>query len=153
MDRVDEKVGKFAHDMRADRRILVVAREADDGLLVRRHREMIRPEMDKPFGEGGRRRDCGAQARGACIDIMAADRRTQQAAEFGVHALLLRVHRQVGGFAAHRLAFVAIFDVSGGDRVASGQSRQRGWGGVIVADLARQPGFRLVDRRIVEPAA
>src|SRR3546814_2442053 len=44
MDRRGQQVGKFAHDMRADRLILVISGETDDALLVGRNREMIGSE-------------------------------------------------------------------------------------------------------------
>src|SRR3546814_14933716 len=74
MDRRGQQVGKFAHDMRADRLILVISGETDDALLVGRNREMIGPEMDEAFGEGGLRRDRGGQARARGLAIMEGER-------------------------------------------------------------------------------
>src|SRR3546814_16175296 len=69
MDRRGQQVGKFAHDMRADRLILVISGDTDEALLVGRNREMIGTEMDEAFGEGGWRRDTVGQARAHSLHI------------------------------------------------------------------------------------
>ncbi len=153
VDRGGQEVGKFAHDMRADRFILVIAGEADDGLFVRRDREMIGPEMDETFGEGGLRGDCGGEARARGFAIMAAESRARHAAHRLNRTAVVVAHFCILRFAAHRLPLALIFGIGGRDRLAPRQLRDRRGGGIIVADLADQPVFRVFDGRIVEAAA
>ena len=50
----EQKILEAAEDMRADRFGLEGADQGNDGGLVGRYREMVRPEMDQPFDEGRR---------------------------------------------------------------------------------------------------
>src|SRR3546814_7883618 len=102
------RISDWSSDVCSSDLILVISGETDDALLVGRNREMIGPEMDEAFGEGGLRRDRGGQARARGLAIMAAETGARHAAHrLDVRAVIL-AHFRVLRLAVHRPPLVVL---------------------------------------------